>query len=545
MTEIKVFPANVDIPGEGKMEIENFRFESGHVLAVDDEPVARQQLVFQIAALRHRVTSAGSAAEAQEILTREGSSAFDCLITDCWMPGETGLDLLLWLAAHDRTMASIVISKAVDEKVVTQTLRGGASDFLTKPVFSEELNAALQKTIGSTRRRRRHVATMAALKEAGVVQRRMNSLGMSDQVPTPVTVCYHPCHDAGGDLVAFFALNSAQVLIVVADVSGHDLKSAFISAYFQGMLRALVEQRVPVESILARFNRFLIQEWSQSSDVLADPDPEITSLAVCAATIDLTAGRVSLLNSGFPLASRVDRNGQPWPCGEAGGNPLGWLDPNPVPEKSIAVKDSDRLVIWTDGLEDLASQLQVSEWSLAFRILLAKETGHPPAWLAGAPDDVLMVVIGLEKRSQESYKFPILAENYAMNQIDDIDESQALWQRSLAFAFPDLPQDGSISEILLCTREAVLNGLQHGCSKPSDLCRLTMAFDNGSNQLQIEVADPGLGHDFDFRTRQSPDSPDDHRGLLLIHGLTRRMELDSAGAVVRMFFDLEPNLKRH
>lgn len=40
------------------------------VLAVDDEPVVRQQLVFQIAALGHRVSAAASAGEAQEILRR-------------------------------------------------------------------------------------------------------------------------------------------------------------------------------------------------------------------------------------------------------------------------------------------------------------------------------------------------------------------------------------------------------------------------------------------------------------------------------------------
>lgn len=460
------------------------------------------------------------------------------------MPGQTGLDLLLWLKSHDHTLASIVISKAADENVITQTLRGGASDFLKKPVFSEELDAALQKTFESTRRRRRSVAAGSALREAGIVQRRMNNLGMADELPTPLTVCYHPRHDAGGDSVAFFLLDSSRVLIVVADVSGHDLKSAFISAYFQGTLRAMVEQRVPIRAILARFNRFLIHEWSRPQEAADGPVPEITSLAVCAATIDLKAGSVRLLNSGFPLAKRVDQNGRPWPCGEAGGNPLGWLDPNPVTEMSVPVNGADRLVVWTDGLEDLAAQLQISEWSLAFRILLSKqEGGHPPAWLAGAPDDVLMVVIGLEKRGQESYRFPILAESYEKNRLDDIDEVQAFWRRSLAFAFPELAQQ-RVSEILLCTREAVLNGLQHGCAKPSEACRLTMAFDSGQNQLQVDVADPGPGHHFDHRTRAAPQAPDDHRGLLLIHGLPQRVEQNSTGAAIRMFFELEQDAKR-
>jgi anti-sigma regulatory factor (Ser/Thr protein kinase) len=338
--------------------------------------------------------------------------------------------------------------------------------------------------------------------------------------------------------VAFFLLDPAQVLVVVADVSGHDLKSAFISAWFQGTLRAMVEQAVPIKSILARFNGFLTNEWSGPLDDAEQSAPEITSLAVCAATIDLEAGSVALINGGFPLAHRIDQSGTPWSCGEDGGHPLGWVDPNELMEMSFAVNGSDRLVVWTDGLEDLASQLQVSQWSLAFRILQAKEAGQSPTWLEGAPDDVLMVVIGLEKRDPASYLFPILADSYTKDQIDDIDEFQARWRRSVVFALPEFAQQ-RVSEILLCTREAVLNGLQHGCSGPPDLCRLTIAFDNGSKQLRVDVADPGPGHRFDTRTQAFEQSPYEHRGLHLIQGLPQRVEQDSTGARIRMFFEFE------
>ena len=512
------------------------------MLAVDDEPVARQQLVFQIAALGHAVSAAACAAEAQEILTREGSSAFDCLITDCWMPGQTGLDLLLWLKEHDPMLASIVVSQAGDEEVVTQTLRGGASDFLKKPISSDELYSALQRTFESTRRRRRNAANGSAVRQAGLVQRHINNLWMAHDHPCPVTICYHPRHDAGGDSVAIFSLDPSRILVVVADVSGHDLKSAFVSAYFQGMLRAMIQERIPIQSVLENFNRFLIGEWNLPASSVGDPLQEITSLAVCAASIDLNGGTVRLLNSGFPLANLVDRCGHSLSCGEGGGSPLGWIDPNPSVETSVAVTMCDRLVIWTDGVEDLANQLHISKWSLAFGILLANESRSPVPWLNGAPDDVLLVLVQLQKECPDSCPFPILADNYPKNRIEEIDELQGRWRRSLAFAFPDLkPQ--RLQEILLCTREGVLNGLLHGCAEASDHCRVEMIVDRSQNQLEVAVTDPGPGHNFDHRNQASVESLDGHRGLLMIHYLSQRVERNESGSAIRMFFELERNPK--
>jgi FixJ family two-component response regulator/anti-sigma regulatory factor (Ser/Thr protein kinase) len=529
------------------MEVEQVRSEKHRVLAVDDEPVARQQLAFQIAALGHEVSVAESAAEAQKILTETGSKTFDCLITDCWMPVRTGLDLLLWLRSHDPTLASIVVSKAVDESVVTQTLRGGASDFLKKPAFGKELEAALGRAIASTQRRRRHAATRLAVKEAGLVQRRMNNLGMglvgaALDVPVSLTICYHPYHDAGGDSVAFFSLDPSRVLVVVADVSGHDLKSAFISAYFQGLLRGMIERNTPASAILNRFNSFLVNEWRGSAGGTDDFSQEITSLAVCSASIDFGSGSVCLLNSGFPLASLVDREGGVRRCGESGGSPLGWFEPNPLTELTIKVANSNRLVIWTDGLEDFANQLQIAEWCLAYRVLMAKEQGQTPDWLASAPDDVLLVVIGMEKEERAPYPFPIMAERYEKGRAEDIDKLQARWQRSLTFAFPKMKRE-RLSEILLCTREAILNGLRHGCPEDSDCCCLTMTLDRGRNELRVGVADPGPGHRFDYGNRASDELMEGHRGLLLIHGIPDRVQQDESGARLEMFFPLERESK--
>jgi FixJ family two-component response regulator len=503
------------------------------VLAVDDEPVARQQLAFQLSALGYLASLAASADEAREILVREGAASFDCLITDCWMPEQSGLDLIRWLRNVDPTLASIVISNAGDKNVITRTLRDGASDFLEKPVFRNELDPSLERAVQSTQRRRRQAATNSAVKEAGLVQRRMNNPRLTENLPASTTICYHPCHDAGGDSVSLFPTGPGRMLVVVADVSGHDLKSAFVSAYFQGTLRAMVEQKIPVAAILDNFNRFLINEWS-----LDDSSAEITSLSVCAATIDVNAGSINLLNSGFPLPSLVDRHGRPARCGVEGGNPLGWFDPNPISDTAREIDAADRLFMWTDGLEDFAHQMQISEWSLAFAVLRDREKRPAPEWLADAPDDVLLLAVGFDQSQSGIRLFPIVSESYEKAQAGDIDELQDQWKRSLEFAFPDVAPE-FCPTVLLCAREAILNGLSHGCSGNTDRCSLLMVFDMDRGELRVEVNDPGPGHHFDHRVHASGELLENHRGLALMCGLPQRVEKNLTGSAIRMFFSLE------
>ena len=104
----------------------------------------------------------------------------------------------------------------------------------------------------------------------------MNNPGAEAGLPMALTVCYHPCHEAGGDSVSFFALDASRVLIVAADVSGHDLKSAFISAYFQGMLRGMVEQHASIKDVLDRKAAALGAYVSQIRPIPPDTRPVLS-----------------------------------------------------------------------------------------------------------------------------------------------------------------------------------------------------------------------------------------------------------------------------
>ena len=87
------------------------------------------------------------------------------------------------------------------------------------------------------------------------LSRHLRRLGRSAAalgLPAPVEVCWHPKHQVGGDLVNVMPLGPQRFLVLVADVSGHDLKAGFISAFFQGVVRGLVEKQTPIEEVFKR-----------------------------------------------------------------------------------------------------------------------------------------------------------------------------------------------------------------------------------------------------------------------------------------------------
>ncbi len=120
------------------------------VLVVDDEPDLRT--LYELTLLRegYEVVCAGDLAQARECLGRQ---RFDVLISDMRLPDGLGLELLRELADQQRSEKTIVITAYGSAENAVEALKGGAFDYLTKPVDLKQLRtavqAALQKPHGS------------------------------------------------------------------------------------------------------------------------------------------------------------------------------------------------------------------------------------------------------------------------------------------------------------------------------------------------------------------------------------------------------------
>ncbi len=106
-----------------------------HLLVVDDDSRLRELLRRYLADNGFRVTVAADAVEARASLA---SFAFDLVVLDVMMPGESGLDLTRALRSEGRVPVLLLTAMAEPEDRVNG-LEQGADDYLSKPFEPREL----------------------------------------------------------------------------------------------------------------------------------------------------------------------------------------------------------------------------------------------------------------------------------------------------------------------------------------------------------------------------------------------------------------------
>ena len=106
-----------------------------HLLVVDDDARLRELLRRYLSDNGFRVTAAADAVEARASLA---SFAFDLIVLDVMMPGESGLDLTRALRAGNPVPVLLLTALAEPEDRVAG-LEQGADDFLAKPFEPREL----------------------------------------------------------------------------------------------------------------------------------------------------------------------------------------------------------------------------------------------------------------------------------------------------------------------------------------------------------------------------------------------------------------------
>jgi two-component system, OmpR family, phosphate regulon response regulator OmpR len=106
-----------------------------HLLVVDDDARLRELLRRYLSDTGFRVTTAGDAGEARANLA---SFAFDLIVLDVMMPGESGLELTRALRGEGHIPVLLLTAMAEPEDRVNG-LEQGADDYLSKPFEPREL----------------------------------------------------------------------------------------------------------------------------------------------------------------------------------------------------------------------------------------------------------------------------------------------------------------------------------------------------------------------------------------------------------------------
>jgi len=121
------------------------------VVVIDDDPYVREALRGLLRTVGLRVELFASV---QEFLDSAPRDLPGCLVLDVRLPGRSGLDFQEELAKANLRVPIIFISGHADVPMSVRAMKGGAVEFLTKPVRDQDLLDAIQQAITQDRARR-------------------------------------------------------------------------------------------------------------------------------------------------------------------------------------------------------------------------------------------------------------------------------------------------------------------------------------------------------------------------------------------------------
>lgn len=110
---------------------------------VDDDASVRRALTRLLRSEGHEVACFGTAEDFLMAAPLDGVPA--CLVVDLRMPGLSGLDLQELLAQQGLELALVFISGRADVESGIRAMKGGAIDFLEKPVSDAALLGAVRR----------------------------------------------------------------------------------------------------------------------------------------------------------------------------------------------------------------------------------------------------------------------------------------------------------------------------------------------------------------------------------------------------------------
>ncbi|MEA3182739.1 MAG: hypothetical protein QOI59_6262 [Gammaproteobacteria bacterium] len=137
------------------------------VRVVDDEESVRRSLSGLLESVGLRVRTYGSA---QDFLAIDSPDTPGCLVLDLHLPGMSGLDLQRQLADSGRALPVIFLTGLADVPTAVHAMKGGAVEFLTKPLNAPALLDAVRHAIEKDREAR------AERKSLDELRRRYDSL---------------------------------------------------------------------------------------------------------------------------------------------------------------------------------------------------------------------------------------------------------------------------------------------------------------------------------------------------------------------------------
>jgi serine phosphatase RsbU (regulator of sigma subunit) len=218
------------------------------------------------------------------------------------------------------------------------------------------------------------------LKTAQILQASILPKDFSAFTETGIAASMRPALEVGGDFYDVFALPGERLGLVIADVSGKGVASAFFMAVTRTMLRdAALVGSSPADCI-ARVNSRLCRE-----------NPIDMFVTAIYAELDERSGAMNFVNAGHCEPIITDRNGKARLIKRSGNPPLGVMPEKLFAEHSFFLGPGEMLFLYTDGVTEACNR----DGDL-FRVRRLMDVAQEFA--AGSPQELMLAVIDQVER---------------------------------------------------------------------------------------------------------------------------------------------------
>jgi DNA-binding NtrC family response regulator len=117
---------------------------AAHILFIDDEPGSREGLSLLLQREGYQVDAVEDGEEALQLLSVK---EYDVIITDLFLPGVSGIDILKHVKESDLPCNVILITGNATAETAVEAMKEGAFDYITKPLNFEELKVLVAKAV--------------------------------------------------------------------------------------------------------------------------------------------------------------------------------------------------------------------------------------------------------------------------------------------------------------------------------------------------------------------------------------------------------------
>lgn len=329
------------MPGVGAVDINQdyclSLAASPSILIVDDTPMNIELLEHVLRGEGFRTLSAGNGAMAVA-LSRANQP--DLILLDVMMPGESGFETCARLKSDPLTanIPIIFVSALDDVKNKVQGLRVGGVDYISKPVYAEEVLARVRVHL-RLRENNRAIAlqNQSRLKEFRDAQQAILTRP-ADRPEASFAVFYQPLEGAGGDFYDVVTASPGVFGYFVADISGHGVSAAFLTAAIKALLRQYTGPLYSPEDTMRGIDSVMREMLGAEQ-----------YLTACYAEWNCAAGKLSVVSAGHPPVLLINASGEAQAL-EMDSSPLGMFSALVLQRRDLWISPGDRFFLYTDGL---------------------------------------------------------------------------------------------------------------------------------------------------------------------------------------------------